>query len=502
MRRTLFTVALVTALVSVAAATAAKTHKNAVGVAISGSWTHASPVSSPPARYWPVMARDKNGSVLLFGGNGASPGLGDTWLWDGSNWSQPSASTAPSGRSAAAAATDASGNVVLFGGGVGLALKNDTWSWNGTSWTQLTPSLSPPARYGATMALDKNGKVILFGGQDATTTNLSDTWLFDGSNWTQAPPGTSPPARVNASMATDKNGNVVLFGGAGAGNVALGDTWLWNGTNWSQASPASSPPAGNASGIATDSNGNVILFVGFASSGSGTTWAWDGTNWSQVNTGTSPPSRVNPGMATDKNGNIVLFGGFQGGTGALNDTWLFSSQSAPDTTPPVLTLPANMIAAATSPAGATVTFAASAVDAVDGPVPVTCVPPSGGTFPRGTTTVTCSASDKSGNVATGSFTVTVNDVTPPTTPTKLTTPGRGQTMAVLTWGPSTDPDDTALIYDIYVNDKRVGDTGGLRFMVTGLHCGTSYVFGVGARDNAGNGSPGRVAKVAATLACG
>jgi hypothetical protein len=45
---------------------------------------------------------------------------------------------------------------------------------------------------------------------------------------------------------------------------------------------------------------------------------------------------------------------------------------------------------------------------------VICNPPSGSTFPIGTTTVPCSATDASGNTATGSFTVTVRDTTPPT----------------------------------------------------------------------------------------
>src|SRR5207248_3071590 len=58
-----------------------------------------------------------------------------------------------------------------------------------------------------------------------------------------------------------------------------------------------------------------------------------------------------------------------------------------DTTPPTLTLPANLVVDATSGAGAVVTYIASAVDTVDGSVAVTCVPASGATFAIGTTTV-------------------------------------------------------------------------------------------------------------------
>lgn len=53
------------------------------------------------------------------------------------------------------------------------------------------------------------------------------------------------------------------------------------------------------------------------------------------------------------------------------------------------------------------TYSASAVDDVDGPVPVSCSPASGATFPIGTTTVVCTARDAAGNAAAGSFRVTV-----------------------------------------------------------------------------------------------
>lgn len=78
-----------------------------------------------------------------------------------------------------------------------------------------------------------------------------------------------------------------------------------------------------------------------------------------------------------------------------------------DTDPPVLTLPGNITLAATSPAGAVATYAASALDAISGSVAVTYSIASGSTFPIGTTTVEVSATDDLFNAATGSFTVTV-----------------------------------------------------------------------------------------------
>lgn len=78
-----------------------------------------------------------------------------------------------------------------------------------------------------------------------------------------------------------------------------------------------------------------------------------------------------------------------------------------DHTPPVLTLPANIVTFATSPLGANVSFTATAMDAIDGPRAVSCVPASGSFFPIGETTVHCSAGDTRDNTANGSFTVTV-----------------------------------------------------------------------------------------------
>lgn len=69
-----------------------------------------------------------------------------------------------------------------------------------------------------------------------------------------------------------------------------------------------------------------------------------------------------------------------------------------DTTAPVLTVPADQAATATSADGATVTYTApSALDTVDGDVTPDCNHSSGETFPLGLTTVTCTATDIEGN---------------------------------------------------------------------------------------------------------
>ena len=98
-----------------------------------------------------------------------------------------------------------------------------------------------------------------------------------------------------------------------------------------------------------------------------------------------------------------------------------------DTTPPVITVPANQNVGASGPSGAIVTYTATAVDAVDGSVAVTCVPPSGSTFPIGVTTVNCSAADSRSNSGSASFTVTVTDTTAPTV--TITAPANGAVVS-------------------------------------------------------------------------
>jgi hypothetical protein len=105
--------------------------------------------------------------------------------------------------------------------------------------------------------------------------------------------------------------------------------------------------------------------------------------------------------------------------GASNTLTVNNAIVVADTTPPALSLPGNMTLQATGPGGRTVTFTATANDTIDGNRPVTCTPASGSTFPIGITTVNCSASDLSGNTANGSFTITIQDTTPPA----LTLPG-------------------------------------------------------------------------------
>jgi hypothetical protein len=86
-----------------------------------------------------------------------------------------------------------------------------------------------------------------------------------------------------------------------------------------------------------------------------------------------------------------------------------------DTTPPVISVPEDIIAEATGPEGRIVNYNTNATDIVDGNVATICNPISGSIFALGQTRVECTASDAAGNDGKNEFVITVRDTTPPET---------------------------------------------------------------------------------------
>ena len=110
--------------------------------------------------------------------------------------------------------------------------------------------------------------------------------------------------------------------------------------------------------------------------------------------------------------------------------------NASDLTPPVISVPDDMVKEATSAAGTVVSFSTSALDAVSGPLPTSNIPASGSVFPLGTTTVTASAVDAAGNSTSRTFNVTV------TAGSFSTWAGRNFTVAELANPSISGPDAT------------------------------------------------------------
>ena len=148
-----------------------------------------------------------------------------------------------------------------------------------------------------------------------------------------------------------------------------------------------------------------------------------------------------------------------------------------DNMPPVLCLPHN-ITRPTDPgrSNAVVIFTATATDNFDSNVTVICIPPSGNAFPIGVTMVNCSATDRAGNPANGSFTIAVTDTLPPVI----------DCLTDIVRPPDRSTNASAVVFTVDFSDNEPGATlvctppSGAMFPV-----GTTRVVCV-ARDRAGN----------------
>lgn len=169
-----------------------------------------------------------------------------------------------------------------------------------------------------------------------------------------------------------------------------------------------------------------------------------------------------------------------------------------DTTPPALTLPDGVNVVADGPEGAVATWTATAVDDVDGPVQVGCTPSSGTLFPIGDTPVVCTAADVMGNVASGSFVVSVGP--PPPVRVDKVVSGQDHTCALLEdhtvrcWGAGASGQlgnggttNVAAPVRVLLLQGAIDVAAGLSHTCALLDGGTVRCWGAGASGRLGNG---------------
>lgn len=109
----------------------------------------------------------------------------------------------------------------------------------------------------------------------------------------------------------------------------------------------------------------------------------------------------------DGGGAALCAGGNFASANDSGDSYVAKWGLGPDTTPPRIAAPPHVFARDTGTPGEVVTFSVTASDCRDPAPSVVCTPPSGSFFPRGTTLVTCTATDASGNEASCLFPVVV-----------------------------------------------------------------------------------------------
>lgn len=367
------------------------------------TWTNKQPM--PVHRY-------KHGAALVDGRvhvvGGAAVARGCTYLashdvYDpGTNswWSAAPMSTA---RSFAGVAT-LDNRLYVVGGETGCSAGTQTASVEvydvlSNTWSAATPLPAPRARMGLAPL---GGKLYAVGGYDGSNA-LSTVSVYDPSTHAWSSAASLPGPRRDMAVAVI-DGRLYVAGGFDSASHALNSLEIFDPATGAWTAGASMSLArGFAGGAVVD--GQFWVMGGFYFTGTSHTVSTVSIYDPPTNTWSDahalPAPRDEAATATT-NGAIYVLGGWTGAAVA-DSTLVFAT----DTIPPVLTLPSNMIVDPTSPAGAVVTYSATATDNIDGPVPVTCAPASGTQFPIGTATVDCSASDSHGNTATGSFSISV-----------------------------------------------------------------------------------------------
>jgi uncharacterized repeat protein (TIGR01451 family) len=293
------------------------------------------------------------------------------------------------------------GTVTQVAGGAfhSLALKADgtvvAWGHNGYGQATVPAGLSGVTAISAgnyhSLALKGDGTVVAWGmnyfGQGSVPAGLHDVVAIASGS--------------SHNLALKSDGTVVAWGYPTYGGgpvpaglddvVAIGTGWYHNlairadGTvvSWGYDVYGSTVVPAGLTGVVAVTGGEAHSLA-LKADGTVVAWGWNGYQQATVPVGLTGVRAISAGVAHS----LALVG-------------------PSDSTPPVLTVPADVTVPATDGTGAVVDFTVTATDDTDPSPQVVCTPSSGATYPLGTTTVTCTATDDAGNVATDTFTVTV-----------------------------------------------------------------------------------------------
>lgn len=264
--------------------------------------------------------------------------------------SPPSGSLFPLGTTTVTCtATDAAGNTA-------------TGSFDVTVSDTTAPALSLPASAGAE-ATGPDGATVTY--------EASASDLVDGATSVDCTPASGSTFPVGDTEVTCTSTDA-------AGNTASGSFWV----HVVDTTPPDVTVPAWAGAEATGPSGAAVTF---SSSASDLVDGATATDCSPASGSTFPLGDTEVTCtSTDAHGN----------TGSASFL-----VTVTDTTPPALAAPADVFADATSGSGATVSYAVTAYDLVDGAIAASCSPASGSFFPLGATTVTCTATDAHGNAA-------------------------------------------------------------------------------------------------------
>ncbi len=375
-----------------------------------GTWSSAGSMSTPRAGGTATLLR--SGKVLMAGGFVPTVGVlssAELYNPDTNTWALTGSMTDT--RHGFTATLLSSGKVLVAGGGNSSVVVSSAELYNPDTGTwAATGSMAGP-RWLHAATLLASGKVLVAGGQYGSTCGfggfeaLSSAELYDPATGAWTSTGSLAAARHDFTVTLLPSGKVLAASGAfDCGGITVGSAELYDPGTGTWASAGSLATAREDHTATLLPSGMVLVAGGLNAAGT----ALASVELYDPATGTwsSGPSMTT--MRTNHSATLLASGVVlvAGGTNGVVEQ---ASAELLDTTPPAIVVPASIVVNATSPAGATVSYAVTATDPDDSPIQlaITCAPPSGSTFPIGVTTVTCSASDSAGNAAVASFTVTV-----------------------------------------------------------------------------------------------
>lgn len=306
---------------------------------VGGLWSELDAANDPPARSEHAVALD-SGSVVLFGGRGATGMLGDTWSLDlgapAKAWVDVTGSVpGPSARAGHAMASFGSRPVALFGGETATGEVDDAWIWEG-AWRRVSTT-GPSGRSGAALGRGgERGEFLLFGGESSTGAPLADTWELEmepapgqGATWKRRGPASAGPTpRSRHALAWLPARQQVLLVGGGSGAGPVGETWLWNpGTSAWSAEAGTSPVVSDAAVAYHAPDAAVLLFGGRGTAGlTDELWSWKDA-WTKAPR-SAPWPEPREGAALGSDGTVaVLFGGVTDGGDYPQDVWTWNGSA-------------------------------------------------------------------------------------------------------------------------------------------------------------------------------
>jgi hypothetical protein len=370
---------------------------------------------------------DGGGPALHAGGTFTSAGgveASRIARWDGSTWSALGGGM--NGAVGVLTAYDDGSGSALYAGGsfssAGGLPASGIAKWDGSTWSALGTGTTHGV---AALAVhdDGSGPALFVGGAftHAGGVVASGIAKWDGASWAALGSGlggTTP--HVYALAVYDDGGGPALYAGGwftSAGGIPLKGIARWDGSSWSAlgGGVGGSIPHVVALAVHDDGRGPALYAGGTFTSAGGEAAnriaRWDGSGWSALGSGvgggTSPV--VSALIVHDDGGGPALFAGGSFTSGLDSGDSYLAKWGAPDSIPPVLSCPLQIRAPDRLFDGQeAVFFTVTATDDLDPAPVVACVPPSGSTFPLGTTLVDCTVTDACGNESTCQFPVTVS----------------------------------------------------------------------------------------------